>query len=313
MSFLGLPTLFLLAACAEPEVPACEGAAFDADRMWEDVDYLASPALDGRYPGSDGDLAARALVVERFTCLGLTPLSDFMGYEQEFTDSEGNETANVIGYLPGAEAEDELVVVSAHLDHLGDGFLGANDNASGLSGLMAIARAAVDAADAGEGTRRTLVFAAFGSEELGFEGSYTFLEQPPAGWDSGQIVYNVNMDMIGSYDQTEIVYALGALPRTAATPMLEELVQDYPEIEVGLDEASDQSDNAPFCEIGIPYVFMWTEDPACYHERCDRSDRIDAESMASIASLTGDLAQMLADTTIDLAASVRPGTDVCGL
>lgn len=303
--------VILLSACSSPApVPICGEPAFAPDVMWSEVDYLASPELDGRYPGTDGDRAARRMIRERFECLGLEPLADLDGYDQFFEDSEGNQTGNVIGFLPGNDfaVRDEIVVVSAHVDHLGDGFLGANDNASGISGLLSIAQAATER----EAPRRTLVFAAFGSEELGFEGSYTMVDDPPAQIDPDNIVYNVNMDMIGSYDQTEIVYALGALPKTPAMSLLKLLVEDYPELDVGLGEPSDESDNVPFCELGIPYVFWWTEDPKCYHERCDKAGRLDYESMASIASLNFDLAWGLADSAEDLRAAVRPGVDVCG-
>jgi hypothetical protein len=300
----------LLAGCETVPVPVCGEPTFDPDVMWSEVDYLASPQLDGRAPGSDGDWAARQMVADRFACLGLEPMADLDGYDQIFVDSEGNETGNVIGFLPGADLQvrDELIVLSAHIDHFGGGFLGANDNASGVSGLLSIAQAAAEA----ERTRRTLVFAVFGSEEIGLEGSYVMVDEPPAQLDPDDVVYNINMDMIGSYDSTEKVYALGAVPKTPAMSALQELVADYPELDVGLGDISDESDNVPFCERGIPYVFWWTEELECYHERCDRADPLDYESMASIANLSFDLAMRLADSDENLRAVVKPGVDVCG-
>ena len=309
----------LLSACAGaptcedsacPSEPACPDAAYDEAAIRADLGYLASPELGGRVPGTEGDALAAELVRERFACLGLTPLSDAEGYEQPFTDAEGRETANVIGALagePGALAE-ELVVVSAHLDHLGRGRLGANDNASGVSALLSIAQ---DLAAAGP-PARTVVFAAFGSEESGMEGAMAFMDDLPGDLAGGTVVYNVNMDMVGSYSSTEIVYALGSFRGTAGRAALDAHVSDYPELDVGLGEPSDQSDNYEFCSRGVPYLFFWTEDLDCYHETCDTADRVDYANLVEIARLTGAVTGELANATDDLRGAVQADTDVCG-
>jgi hypothetical protein len=94
--------------------------------------------------------------------------------------------------------------------------------------------------------------------------------------------------------------------------VLDDLVDAYPELDVGLGDASDLSDNATFCTVGVPYVFFWTDDPDCYHETCDTAERIDYASLASIAGLTMDLVGALADTDEDLLITVDADTDVCG-
>ncbi len=300
--------LLLALGCATP--PESPDAPYDETAMMADVTYLASPELDGRAPGSAGDSSARAMVSERFAALGLIEPEEFGDYEQPFTDAQGNETANVIGYLPGTDdaLASDLVVVSAHLDHFGDGLLGANDNASGVSGLLSIAQALAE-----QGAARTVVFAAFGAEESGFEGSNHFYTDPPSDLDPADFVYNVNLDMIGSYDSTSTVFALGTMSGTPARAAVDEITAEYPHLDVGVGEASDESDNFEFCSRGVPYVFMWTEDLDCYHETCDTADRIDSENMALIAKFTGDLVTVLADTSDDLRAGVQAGTDVCGM
>ena len=295
----------VLPACTK--VPECPGSAFEPDAMRSEVAYLASEALDGRVPGTEGDVAARALVTERFSCLGLTPLDGLDGFEQPFVDSLGRETANVLAYIPGSDpaVSDDVVVLSAHLDHLGDGLLGANDNASGLSGLMAIAQAFTERDEA---PARTVLFAAFGSEESGMEGATAFLDELAP----DDIVYSVNMDMIGSYASTGVVWALGSLDGTPGRSVVDELVGDYPELEIGVGEPSDLSDNAVFCSAGIPYLFFWTEDPECYHAECDTADRVDYDGMIAIARLTGDATWELANTDEDLLNAGQTGVDVCG-
>ena len=307
LSVLLLPAL---ASCERAATPSKLDAGMDVDVLRADLEYLASPELDGRVPGSAGDEAARAYVAERFEDLGLEMSSGTEGYAQPFVDSDGRATANVLGSLLGADEDvgDEIIVLSAHLDHLGNGRLGANDNASGVSALLAIA----EALSAGAPLRRTVLFAAFGAEEAGFEGSAAFLASPPPDVDPSDLVYNVNLDMIGTYDQTGTVYALGSMPETYGRAVLDDLVDAYPELDVGLGDASDLSDNATFCTVGVPYVFFWTDDPDCYHETCDTAERIDYASLASITGLTTDLVGALADTDEDLLITIDADADVCG-
>jgi len=117
--------------------------------------------------------------------------------------------------------------------------------------------------------------------------------------------------MIGSYASTEIVYALGSFRGTAGRAAVDAHVADYPELDVGVGEPSDLSDNYEFCTRGVPYVFFWTEDLECYHETCDTADRVDYPELVEIARLTGDVALTLANTTDDLRAAVQGDTNVC--
>lgn len=222
----------LVAGCPGSEAPECRETAFDEAAMRAEVAYLASPDLDGRVPGTAGDEAVRAVVAARFECQGLTPIDESGAYEQLFTDAEDRATANILGVLPGTDAD--------------------------------IAQALTES----EPPLRTVVFAAFGSEESGYEGSEYFYTDPPSAIDPSAIVYNLNMDMIGSYAASGVVYALGALDGTLGLEVVERVSEDYPELDVDVGWPSDLSDNATFCERGIPYVFFWTEDEACYHDAC---------------------------------------------
>ncbi|MEY3212139.1 MAG: hypothetical protein RIT28_2620 [Pseudomonadota bacterium] len=296
-----------------PQPTGCDRPnAYDEDAMTADLAYLASPELDGRAPGSAGDELARAFVAERFACLGLLEVGTGDGFQQPFTDDNGEETANVLGMIPGAQPSvmGESVVISAHLDHFGDGWLGANDNASGVAALLAIAQSLVNE---GQQPDRTIVFAALGAEESGFEGSERFMRRAPTELDLDQIVYNVNMDMVGSFASSATLYALGTFRGTAGREAVSAFVDEHPTLDVSLGDGSDQSDNYSFCAVGIPYVFFWTEDEPCYHERCDRSERIDYPALTEIAALSGETALELANRDDDLLGAVRAGRNVCFL
>lgn len=293
-----------------PSATQCDGDPFAAAALKGDVGYLASKELGGRVPGTPGDVAARALIAARFKCLGLEPGGDGGSYEQAFVNEGGVRTANVVGIIRGSDptVAAEIVLVGAHHDHFGTGGgqglrLGANDNASGVAGMLAVAQAIAKRKTA---PRRTMAFVGFGSEETAAaspytEGSAHFVKSATS-LPVDKVVYVVNFDMIGTYTQTKRVYALGSLTKTPANAMLKALTR--PAITVSLGEPADQgaSDFYPFCVKGVPYVFFWTDDPACYHKSCDTADRIDYEQMGEIAHVGSDLGGTLADTTQDLAA-----------
>jgi len=287
----------------------CGGDLLSKASLQADIARLASPEWDGRRPGTAGDAAARGLVEARFRCLGLEPLLASGAFQEPFVDRKGRATANVLAALPGRDpsVSHEVVLVSAHLDHFGRGRLGANDDASGLAVMMAAAQAMA----AGPGPRRTIIFAGFGSEESGFEGSEAFVTASASEISPADVVFNLNLDMVGSYDQTGIVYALGTMAGTPGRRAIDALVDDHPSLNIGLGDWSNESDNVTFCRRGVPYLFFWTEDPECYHLACDTEERIDYVHLVEIAALTASMVASLGDTDDDLGGAVRRGEKVC--
>jgi hypothetical protein len=269
------------------------------------VAYLASLALGGREAGTLGEALARDHVAARFACLGLIPAGDDGGYLQAF-EQAGRPTANVLGYVAGTDpvVGTEVIVVGAHVDHVGtDGkrvWAGANDNASGVAVMLAIAQLVRQRE---HGPRRTIAFVGFGAEETGLHGSAFLVEHLPAALALDRVAYMVNLDMVGSYASRHRMQAYGAFAGLPARAVLDELLPAYPELEVRLGNHSNRSDHERFCDHGIPYVFMWTPDATCYHRTCDTADRLDYASMSRIAALSGELLLRLADAPTDLLAS----------
>jgi hypothetical protein len=293
------------AAPAVPVVASCvdDGDPFAVDTLRDRVAYLASPALGGRAVGTAGDRAAREHVAARFRCLGLAPAGDDGGYEHAFVAGD-HHSANIVGLIAGTDpiVGSEIVLVGAHLDHLGDlegkRYLGANDNASGTAALLALAQ---HVAARGTPPRRTLAFVGFADEESGMVGSRFFVKHPPAAVPLDRIVYMVNLDMVGSYASRGAVWALGSFAGTPGRAALDALVKGRG-LSVRRGGAGSGSDHKPFCDQRIPYVFFWTPDDRCYHEPCDLADRLDYASMSRIARLATDLTLALADGAADLAA-----------
>jgi hypothetical protein len=273
-----------------------DGKPYDVAVLRARIEHLASKELDGRAPGTDNDETVRGELAARMRCLGLTAGGRDGSFEQPFKYDE-TRTANLVGYVKGTS--DEIVVVGAHHDHLGDGHLGANDNASGVAAVLAVAQAVQQA-----GTpKRTIAFVLFGGEEAGLLGSQYFVAHAPAALPIDHVVEYINLDMLGSYNAKRAVYAFGAGGKQPAHELLAKLAKQHRTLNVGIGGKSDRGDQLHFCEQGVPYVFFWTPDPRCYHEKCDTADKVDYTHLSEIASLAGDLARGLADSDQDLAAS----------
>lgn len=273
------------------------GTPYDLDVMRERVTLLAAPDLDGRFPGTPGDAKARAFIAERFACLGLIPAGPDGGFEQPFTDA-GDATANVLGYVKGTDEAGDIIVVGAHHDHLGGGYLGANDNASGVVALLAIAQAVQQRETK---PKRTIVFATWGAEERGMRGSYHYVAHAPEALPMARVVQVINLDMVGSHASRGFVAAMGTFRGLGATGVVAKLADSYPTLNVGLGGVARGSDHEPFCKLGIPYVFFWTPDKNCYHRTCDTAAKVDFPRMVDIAALAGALTTALADSDADLA------------
>ena len=205
---------------------------------------------------------------------------------------------NVVAVLRGSDAKlaAEAVVFSAHMDHVGsriDGeiFNGADDNASGTAGLMAIATAF---AKSGAKPRRSVIFLSVSGEELGLWGSAFFADH--ATWDVANIVANVNTDMIGrsgpEAGPDEILVTPSHRHRMFST-----IVRDAAGFAEALgvacssgDKYYARSDHFNFAKKGIPVVFFCNGEHEDYHQVSDTADKLDGpkmERMARLAYWTG--------------------------
>ena len=296
---------------------ACrEGDPFDPGGLEQVVRFLASDDMRGRAPDTPEDEAARAFVAERFACLGLTP-GIGQSFQQPFTAPDGLATANVVGSVRGGDPAlaDEIIVVGAHHDHLGERggkiFNGANDNASGVAVLLAMAQAVMNRPSP---PRRTIVFATFGYEENDGNclGSEYYAAHPPDGLPVDDVVYMLDADMLGTYPSEGKLVAYGTLADTPARLLLDDLLAGSDlTVELGERAGVDDSDFQAFCDRGVPYVYFETWDDECYHRPCDDADRLDYPRMSQIGALLADVLVGLADGDRDLAAG--RGSAPCSL
>jgi len=183
-----------------------------------EMDFLASDALRGRGSATPDERSAAEYAAKQFAAMGLSPGGENGGYLQTLAlpnplpkmaqyvlqnldHSPRTATTNVIAILRGSDLKlrNQVVLLTAHIDHLGMAavrsgdfiYNGANDDASGCIAVLELARALTS----GKPPRRTVVFALFGSEELGGFGNAGFLAHPPV--PLGSIVANIEFEMIG--------------------------------------------------------------------------------------------------------------------
>jgi hypothetical protein len=217
-------------------------------------------------------------------------------------------TANVLALLPGADPAraGECVVVGAHYDHLGYGgdeslspeetgkvHPGADDNASGVAALLAIAHAMKDAGPA----PRTVLFAAFSGEELGLLGSALYAREPPAACPIARTQLMVNLDMVGRPREGK-VFVDGADTAKGLRDEVTALAARPPALPLRLAFGGDgygPSDQTSFFAKGVPVLFFFTGAHLDYHRPTDTADKIDAAGLEAVARLAYRAARAAAE------------------
>ena len=158
---------------------------------------LSSDLMEGRKAGTIGIEKAAIYIEKEFERIGLGWFGGMNSYRQNF-EERGLSLFNIVGYLEGKSKKNEIVVISAHYDHLGVKkgvdeedviFNGANDNASGVTAVLALAEHFSNQ----NNNERSLLFVAFTAEEMGLLGSNYFGKQI----NSKNIIAGINIEMIG--------------------------------------------------------------------------------------------------------------------
>ncbi len=183
-----------------------------AHHIRAELEFLASDALQGRGSGTHDELITAAYLGSELREMGIEPGGDSGGYMQDATGDykfppEGTKhwaTRNVIGILRGQSPalKNEVIMLSAHMDHLGVGqpvegdniYNGADDDASGCVAVLELARSLAH----GIPPKRTIIFVFFGSEETGGQGNEYFLAHPPV--PLNKVIANLEFEMIGRSD-----------------------------------------------------------------------------------------------------------------
>src|SRR6185312_4046840 len=208
---------------------------------------------------------------------------------------------NVMAYIEGTDLKNEVVILSAHYDHLGiqDGkvYNGADDDGSGTVAIMQLAKAFQEAKKQGKGPRRSMLFLNVSGEEKGLLGSEYYTEHPVFGLEN--TVCDLNIDMIGRLDEAHAknanyVYLIGSDKLSSELHKISEQAnKTYSNLQLDYtyNDENDpnrfyyRSDHYNFAKNNIPVIFYFNGVHEDYHQETDEVQKIDFIKMEKISKL----------------------------
>ena len=214
---------------------------------------------------------------------------------------ENHPSENVIAYVEGTDKKEEAIVITAHYDHLGvrrdEVYVGADDNASGTTAVMEMARTFQLAAENGIKPKRSILFALVSGEEMGLRGSDYLVRNCPVPLEN--VVLNVNLDMIGRNNKNKYRYNNTAYFLTNGknkhkyNRIAKRFDKNNPNIELSKHPGfmkklawSFSSDHYRFRRRNIPVVVLFTGLHPDYHTPKDTPDKINYPKATQITRLT---------------------------
>jgi hypothetical protein len=287
----------------------------------KNLHVIASDEMEGRNTGEAGQKKAGLYIIEQYKALGIknppgstdfyqkVP-SEFMkkGFSPKLGDSE-----NIWAFIPGAEKPQEVLIISAHYDHVGmkngEVFNGADDDGSGTVALIEIAKAFAEAKKAGHAPKRSILFLHVTGEEHGLHGSRYYAENPL--FPIKNTVADINIDMVGRRDTIgahkengKYVYVIGSDRLSSELHSInEEMNTKY--VGLNLDYTFNarndpnqfyfRSDHYNFAKKGIPSIFFFNGVHEDYHGPNDTADKIEYDLLAMRTKLAFTLAWELAN------------------
>lgn len=287
--------VLFISACSPAVKPAIK---YPVQNMTVDMLTLASDEMEGRETGQEGERLASEYIEKRFRELGLSPKGENNTYFQYFrkklkahphaevTDADPEIVGrNVIGFLDNGKAT--TVVIGAHYDHLGYGdsgslnsgekaiHNGADDNASGVTGLLYLA----EALKKGKFKNNNYLFIAFSGEEKGLLGSNFFINNPTI--EKTSINYMINMDMIGRLSRDKKLLVGG----TGTSPVFEPVLDAIKSTTLSVKKeqsGSGSSDHMSFYLADIPVISFFTGQHQDYHKPTDDAHLINYSGMQEV-------------------------------
>lgn len=280
-----------------------------AEKLKTHLYIVASDEMEGRDTGSEGQKKAGKYIVDFYTKNNIPFPKGASSYYQpipaEFFVKPFSpklpSSENIWTFIEGSEFPNEIVVVSAHYDHVGmkngEVYNGADDDGSGTVALMEIAQAFAKAKKEGNGPKRSVLILHVTGEEYGLHGSRYYAENPL--FPLANTVANVNLDMIGRRDDAHkdsnnYIYVIGADKLSSELHLITEEANSKftnMELDYKYNDFNDpnrfyyRSDHYNFAKNGIPAVFFFNGVHADYHQPGDTPDKIEYDAMAKRTQL----------------------------
>lgn len=321
-----LLSLFLLGCSSTSKVTNTKPAdvskymnTITADELKTHLYIVASDEMGGRDTGTEEQKKAGKYLIDQYKKEGISfpkeatdwyqkVPSEFMarGFAPKLNDSE-----NIWAFIKGSEKPDEILVISAHYDHVGtkngEVYNGADDDGSGTVALLEIAQAFKKAQKDGFGPKRSILFLHVTGEEHGLHGSRYYSENPL--FPLANTVADINIDMIGRRDKlhpdtNNYIYVIGSdRLSTELHTINEEANSKYTNLELDYkyNDRNDpekiyyRSDHYNFAKHGIPSIFFFNGVHDDYHMPTDTPDKIEYDALTKRTQLAFTLAWELAN------------------
>ncbi len=279
-----------------------------AEDLSKHLYIIADDKMEGRMTGSVGQKMAGEYMVNHYKSLGMVGPIDKDNYYQAVPKEyfsrarDPKDSENIVAFIKGSEKPDEIIVLSAHYDHVGkdkDGniYNGADDDGSGTVSMLEMAEAFQMAVKDGKGPKRSILFLHVTGEEIGLYGSRYYTDNPL--FPLANTVCNLNTDMIGRIDPDKAdspnyIYLIGADKLSQELHDVSEMVNEkYVNLELDYKYNDDddpnrfyyRSDHYNFAKNNIPVIFYFNGTHDDYHQITDTPDKIEYELMAKRTKL----------------------------
>ena len=280
---------------------------------------VASDDMQGRETGSDGQKKAGEYLINQYKTNTVSFPKGATDFYQRVPASFLNairndnlpDSENIWAYIEGSEKPNEVIVISAHYDHIGikngEIYNGADDDGSGTVALLEIAQAFSIAKKEGHGPKRSILFLHVTGEEHGLLGSSYYSQNPL--FALANTITDINIDMIGRHDEfhndsSNYVYLIGSdYLSTDLYNICENANKNYVNLflDYKYNDKTDpnrfyyRSDHYNFAKNGIPSVFLFTGVHADYHKATDEVDKIEFDALAKRTQLAFTIAWELAN------------------
>jgi|688.fasta_scaffold32642_11 Zn-dependent M28 family amino/carboxypeptidase len=271
------------------------------DNVKKYVYDLSSKEFDGRGTGTEGNEKAFQYISSYLKSLNIP-------FKEQSFEARGRKTKNIIAYIvPKKVKNNKLIVIGAHFDHLGSSgngyYPGADDNASGVAGVMAVASALNSYKDK---LNHVILLQFYSAEEMGLLGSkyYTnypmFPEQSP---DINSHAVMINLDMIGYLKRTYSIDEITTRYREDNSYLEFPYSESKVDLRYIVNDLSSKysfannicgyrpggSDHAPFYNKGIPVVFLHTGLHSNYHKQSDTPDKLNYEGIVVVSKFAFEI------------------------
>ena len=280
---------------------------------------VAADSMEGRETGSVGQKKAGVYLINQYKKNNIPFPKGATTYYQPIPASYLNkkygeklgDSENIWAFIEGSEKPNEILVISAHYDHVGtkdnEVYNGADDDGSGTVALLEIAQAFEIAKKEGHGPKRSILFLHVTGEEHGLHGSRFYSENPL--FPIANTITDINIDMIGRRDEAHAasnnyVYVIGANRLstdldnicTIANAKYTHLDLDYKYNDPkDPNRFYERSDHYNFAKNGIPSVFLFNGVHADYHKPTDEIDKIEFDALTKRTQLAFVIAWELAN------------------